>query len=238
MMDTGRALWFDGVCSAEFGIIVSGEQRFDAPERDVTILEIPGRSGHLTIDNGRYKNIDIIYTAGIRCDFLRVENAVRSWLTSPVGYRRLEDSTDPERFRMAMFRGPLRFETGFACDSATFPITFDCAPQRFLKSGEFPAAFSAPGVLYNGTAFAAKPLITVSGSGAGSVTVGGVTVGILSLDGALTLDCDTQNAYSGTQNKNNTISAPVFPALLPGENEISWTGGVIGVEVTPRWWTL
>lgn len=238
MKHADRAIWFDGVCSAEFGIVVSGEQRFDAPERDIEQLSIPGRNGCLTIDNGRYKNIEISYNAGIQRDFLEVSQAVRSWLTSPVGYRRFEDSIDPEHFRLAAFRGPLRFELGFLCGSATFSLSFDCAPQRFLKSGEFPVIFQAPGVLYNGTAFVAKPLITVSGSGAGSLTVGGVTVGILSLDGSLSLDCDTQNAYKGHQNKNNTISAPVFPVLSPGENQISWTGGVTGVEITPRWWTL
>lgn len=150
----------------------------------------------------------------------------------------LNKGIDPEHFRLAAFRGPLRFEPGFLCGSATFALSFDCAPQRFLKSGELPVIFSEPGVLYNSTAFVSKPLIAVTGSGAGSLTVNDVTVGILSLDGSLTLDCDTQNAYSGYQNKNSTISAPVFPVLSPGENQISWTGGVTGVEITPRWWTL
>ena len=68
--------------------------------------------------------------------------------------------------------------------------------------------------------------------------IGRYTVKLLSIDESLTLDSDTQNAYKGTQNKNNTILAPEFPRLEPGENEISWQGGVEKIEIIPRWWTL
>jgi phage-related protein len=83
-----------------------------------------------------------------------------------------------------------------------------------------------------------RPLITVYGAGAGTLTAGGRTVQLKSLDGWLTLDCDLQNAYKGTQNKNNTIFAPEFPVLPPGESAVTWTGGVTRVEIIPRWWTL
>ena len=46
------------------------------------------------------------------------------------------------------------------------------------------------------------------------------------------------NAYSGLQNKNMDIEAPEFPALLPGENKIGFSGGIQKVEIVPRWWTI
>ena len=38
-------------------------------------------------------------------------------------------------------------------------------------------------------------------------------------------------------NINPTTSGP-YPTLQPGENTVSWSGGITGVIVTPRWWTL
>ena len=52
------------------------------------------------------------------------------------------------------------------------------------------------------------------------------------------LECETEDAYlaDGT-NINPTTSGP-YPTLQPGENTVSWSGGITGVIVTPRWWTL
>lgn len=235
MRDT---LFVDGVCLADYGLLLTDVRTETAPVRVVERIVIPGRSGALHIDGGRFENVTVEYSFVILREFSEKFAALRALLLSKAGYRRLEDTMHPEEYRMGACLDGIDPELYRCLQTGTFTLKFDCAPQRFLKSGEFPVIFQAPGVLYNGTAFAAKPLITVSGSGAGSLTVGGVTVSILSLDGSLSLDCDTQNAYKGHQNKNNTISAPVFPVLSPGENHISWTGGVTGVEVTPRWWTL
>ena len=47
---------FGGVDSRTYGMVVSNDNGFDAPERDVKEVEIPGRNGSLVLDNGRYKN--------------------------------------------------------------------------------------------------------------------------------------------------------------------------------------
>ena len=93
--------------------------------------------------------------------------------------------------------------------------------------------------LLNPTAFTALPLITVTGTGAGTLTVGDVTVTINSMPrGVIVLDSDTQNAYYGAFNLNSTISAPEFPTLPAGESVVRWTGGITGVEIIPRWATV
>ena len=235
MRDT---LFVDGVCLADYGLVLTDVRTETAPVRVVERIAIPGRSGALHIDRGRFENVTVEYSFVILREFSEKFAALRALLLSKAGYRRLEDTMHPEEYRMGACLDGIEPELYRFLQTGTFPLKFDCAPQRYLKSGEYPVMLSAPGVLYNSTAFVSKPLIAVTGSGAGSLTVGGVTVSILSLDGSLSLDCDTQNAYKGHQNKNNTISAPVFPVLSPGENQISWTGGVTGVEVTPRWWTL
>ena len=46
---------YGGVNSADYGIYITGEAVYNAPERDVEFVEVPGRNGALTLDNERYK---------------------------------------------------------------------------------------------------------------------------------------------------------------------------------------
>ena len=85
--------------------------------------------------------------------------------------------------------------------------------------------------------------MTVYGTGAGTVTLGQVTVPIFSIQDQLILDCDLQNAYRQSDAGildycNGDIYAPQFPVLQPGENPVEFTGDITGVEIIPRWWEL
>ena len=88
-------LVYDGQSSLEYGVHISGTETFDAPERDITALSIPGRNGDLIFDNGRYKNIDVTYPAFIHRNFARNAQAMRAWLMKSPGYKRLEDTYLP-----------------------------------------------------------------------------------------------------------------------------------------------
>lgn len=229
---------YNGKSSRDFGIFISGEGTFGGPERDVTLYDVPGRNGSLLVDNGRFKNITIPYPAFIRRNFKARSDAARAWLLQPSGYVRLEDTYHPEFFRLARFVGPLDFTMRFLNYSGEVTLQFDAKPQRFLRSGGYPVAFTSPGSLINDYLYDALPLITVYGDGDGALSVGGTAVTVTDIDGYVVLDCDTQNAYKGTQNKNSSVQLEEFPRLKPGENEIGFSGGITGLEIVPRWWTL
>lgn len=228
----------DGVNCRAYGIMVSGEKTFDAPERDIKSISVPGRNGDLTIDNGRFKNITVTYPAIIYGNFANNARQVRAWLCSVPGYRRLEDDYDTETFRMARFDAGLGFKTWANNANGEVKIQFDCMPQRFLKSGEATVTKTASGgYITNPTQFDALPLITVNGTGSGTVTVGSTRVSISDIGTSVALDCEICRAYNGDTARDGTITGK-FPALVPGRNTIRWTGGVTSVEITPRWWTV
>lgn len=224
--------------SDEFEIYISGEGTFNAPSRDVETVTVPGRNGNLTIDNGRFENIEVNYPAYIRRDFRLFAGAARDWLLSSAGYRRLEDTYHPEFYRMARFSGPLDFEMRFLNLSGECTLTFDCLPQRFDKIGEVPVEMTSAGSLSNPYFQTAKPFIRVYGTAAGNLSVGDLIVQIKAIDGYVDLDCETQNAYKGATNCNGNIYAPEFPTLPAGTTGVSWDGGITRVEITPRWWTV
>jgi len=238
-----KKFWFERKCSAHFGLMASGSGTYNAPKRDMEMITVPGRNGMLVVDNGRFENVTVKYPVSISKDFQKHAAAVRQWLLGSPGYRRLEDEYNPEYFRMAVFQGPLNFETGFLNRTGEATISFDCKPQRFLKTGERAVHFYEAALFRNPTDFPAQPLIKLTGLGPGSVGIGEVNVEILELIDGMILDCEMMNAYRVTEsgayeNLNHCIQASDFPVLAAGENRISWDGDITAIEVTPRWWTV
>lgn len=213
-------------------------------QRKVSTVAVPGRNGDLHFLENAFSNYTQPYLCYFHSDLPMPEqaHAVKAWLLGDGSYRRLEDVYDPNHFRLAAFHGPFDIEN-ILNKYGRCTINFDCAPQSFLKSGENAVTFSAAGTLYNPTAYTALPLITVYGEGAGTVTIGGVTVTIKAITDPIILDCDMQNAYSqpeegAPENQNSNIRAVPFPSLSPGDNVIAFTGGITKIEIIPRWWEL
>lgn len=218
-------------------MVCSGSGVWDAPERDVETIEIPGRNGELTIDNGRWHNVTVSYPVFIAPPFRENAAAARAWLCRVPGYRRLEDERYPDVFRKARLTGGVEIAPTTDLRAGRATINFSCAPQRWLKCGEVPVTFTGPGALINPTGYEAQPLVVVYGTGSGSVIIGGSTVAISEIGGSITLDTEIQRAYSGMTPKDSVVSG-TFPVLGEGTSAISFSGGVTRVEITPRWWTI
>lgn len=228
---------FDGVDSRSLGLRQQGPMEFDGAEPVVTSIEVPGRNGDLHYFDGNYSNIE----AEVSCYVLRKDvdkalSAINRWLMMGFGYKRLEVSSEPDYYRMARVAGGPGTEIRVNL-LAPFDITFDCKPQKFLKDGEKTITITEATTLQNEW-FPSLPLLKIYGSSSATLTVGDTTIRISSIDSYVTLDCELQDAYKGTANKNSTITAPEFPRLESGENAITWTGGITKIEITPRWWTL
>lgn len=225
---------FAGISSADHGCYVANSNQFDAPARDVTSIEVPGRDGALTLDNGRFLNQSVSYAMYVRGDIRIRLQGLRNALAQYKGYQRLEDSYNPDEFYLA------RYIDTFTVDAsdryrAGFSVLFDRKPQRFLKSGEDPLPeYTANGVALNPTMQTAKPLLRVYGTG--TFTINGSMMTISSADVYTDIDCDLMDAYKGSTNCNGNISGD-FPVLSPGENTVALSG-VSKIVITPRWWVL
>lgn len=159
---------FDGESSIDYGVYLTGEGVFNAPERAVEMITIPGRNGAFALDQGRFENIEITYKAGMvdvnESNFADKMSAFRNWLCSKVGYCRLEDDYNPNEFRMAVFKNGIEVEHDFLI-AGEFEITFECKPQRWLTSGETQQAITSGGTITNPTPFDSLPLLAVKGYG-------------------------------------------------------------------------
>lgn len=229
---------FNNKSSADCRIQVAHPPGYAYPERDYTITHIPGRNGDIIQDNGCYKNVERTYEVSFDApneDFATYANAVSAWLHSTTGYARLEDSYEPDYYRMGVYQESNIFENLYN-QAGTATIVFECKPQRFLKTGENTITINNSLTITNPTGFEAYPLFKVSGT-SGVLTVNGDSITLSSIDEFVMLDCELQDAYKESVNKNSTISG-TFPVLKSGSNTISWTGDISSVTMKPRWWTI
>lgn len=176
-----NSIIFGGVDSADFGIYIGGEGTFNAPERDVEMISIPGRDGAFALDKGRFENIEVKYTVINQEPDLATFSAnlegFRNALCSQRGYQRLEDTFHPDEYRMAVFADkfeakPIEYNT-----ASKFDIVFDCKPQRFLTSGETAITVNSGDTLTNPTLFEASPLLEVDGYG--TININGTEIEIV-----------------------------------------------------------
>lgn len=229
-------LTFNNVNSKTYGVYISGTGVFNTPARDREYISVPGRNGDIIKDNGRYQNIEVTYPAFIVRNF--AEN-VRGWankISEPTDYARLEDTYYPNEFRLAVLSQGMVVDPVSWLAAGSFDLIFNCRPERFLKSGETATTFTQSGSISNPTDMPSKPLIRVYGSG--TITVNGTAITIAShLLSYIDIDCDIQEAFCGSVNANQYISASEFPKLDSGANSVVLSG-VTKVEITPRWWQL
>lgn len=206
-----KSLIFDGESSRDYGVYITGQAVYNAPEREVEMISIPGRNGQFALDMGRFENIEVTYPAGIfadnETDFAQALSNFRNLLCSRKGYVRLQDEYNPNEYRMAIYKSGLEVEP-FQLRAGQFEIVFDCKPQRYLTSGEAEVSVSSGDTLTNPTQFEASPLLKVRGHG--NIGFNGYSI---ALDPAYIGDVTFAGSTSGSS-VNKTYSSAM---LLAGD---------------------
>lgn len=242
-----RGLTFDGENSKDYGIYITGTGVYNAPERDVEMIAIPGRNGNFALDNGRFANVEVTYHCGLfgpsQADFSEAISDFRNMLMSRRGYVRLTDDYNADEYRMAIYKSGLEV-TADAVRAGEFDLVFDCKPQRFLTSGETAVSVASGDTLTNPTLFDAHPLLAVDGTG--EVSVGGENINVsrpnigrivigengLSTSGrAYMPDYDVVNVGDNVTVDNMTMVMPYRPAEgvslvdRPEITSVTWSKG-------------
>lgn len=176
------SLIFGGVDSSEYGIYLSGEGVYNAPERAVNVVDVPGRNGSVIIDQGHWNNIEVTYKAGVfgadQAGFSEKLSAFRNAILSQTGYQRLSDTYHPEEFRMGAYVSGLDVTPASYNRHGEFELVFNCKPQRWLVDGDLPIPIDSGDVLQNPELYPSNPLISLEGYG--NISFNGYTVNLTS----------------------------------------------------------
>jgi len=233
----GEITWAGVPLSTVTNVLIEEAPETNRPARKVDRYEVPGRNGDIVVAQDAWENVprtyDLVAYGG---DYNQMTSALMEWLYAPSGYQRLEDSFDALVYRLAYVSEATDIEN-LVNENGRCTVSFECDPRRFLKAGESAVTLSGTGTITNPTRFTAKPVITVSGSGNGTIECGGNTITIAGIYDGMTIDCEQMDAYAGTTNLNNLVSGS-FPVIPGGEQTITITGGITSISVVPNWWTL
>jgi len=157
-------IYFNGKSSADFGLIVEYYPESVHAARRGELISIPGRNGVIIREDGAYdtysQTFQIWFRNTLNRDTFQTARDVAEWLLGASGFCRLEDTYEPEHFRLARFVGPLNVETVLK-NHGRATLEFDVQPQRYLKSGETPLTFTGGSTtsITNPTQFEARPLL-------------------------------------------------------------------------------
>lgn len=232
--------FFNGRAASDFGLVVEYYPERRAAKKKVETVSVPGRSGNLTLfeKSPAFENTVRSYQVYYKADEGGATSAARrifQWLNSANGYKRLEDTYDEDVFRRARYVSENQTEIVFN-RFGRMTINFDVDPRAFLKIGEFPIEVASGQKILNNW-MESKPLIKITASEAGVLTVGGQTVTVLATPpGDIYVDSETMEIANGTTSLAHYVAMTDFPTLPNGETVITYTGGITAVELTPRWW--
>lgn len=247
---------FAGIRSDEKYVIVEHYPRRTIPKRKYIVQTVPGRSGDLYIDEAEdaFENYDDTYTVFLDAKapgLQEVSRGLAEWLLFPVGYQRLEDSYDPDTYRMAVYTGGEEFINIFN-EYGRGTLKFNCAPKRFYKSGEKPIAVSPNVPIYSPSQFKSHPIVTITCPSENNLYSVALTVHDLKADtysqftmtagGTVVIDTERKTATRLnilSPNYNSNVTSSYESLYLPSQFTLGWSSvNVSSVSIIPRWWTL
>ena len=231
--------YFGGGRSIDYGIRISKEATLSAPERDVEVFSVPGRSGELVIDKGRFGPQLVTYEAFFRCpDGERAAYArrIKSWLLGVSGYRELADTYDRQYYRMARYSGALDIEA-VGRRFGKLDLSFSCQPFRLRQDGRALRELPLESTVYNPEDWPSKPYFRLYGNGDMQLVVGEAVWQFSGVSGYIEVDSDIMETHKDLLPQNGKKTGDGYPELTPGWNLVKATGAT-KIEMIPRWCTL
>jgi phage-related protein len=219
---------------------IASSPRIIRPARKTNVTSIPGTSRQVVEMEDAWETYDQPYSLFVgdgSMDSIQEELDKTAEVLYKKGWYELYDEYDPEYYRLAYYVGPFDVENR-KTRVGVFEITFKCRPEKFLMLGKTPVSILSNGKIVNPTAFDAKPLIHIEGSGNATLTINGKTMTFTGIVDYLNIDCDAMDIYRLPAENRNSLMEGEFPVLSKGENIVSFSSGITSVIITPRFWTI
>lgn len=227
-----------GKDSRDMGIWISQLPPPTRAQERTTSVTVPGRSGSLQLLEDEAVHDDVLMEC--QC-FLRSDidkqNVIR-WLT---GSGLVIFSNEPDYSRKGRIIEQITFDH-FANDGSTeFSVQWQCEPYKAKYPPKPNITVSSSGqYITNPGDVPSMPKITVNGSGAVTLTVGGTAVGLNLTIGTMVLDWESGVVTNAAGTTSLAAYVTGGPQRIPvGRSRVTWAsvnnGTVSSVVIEPRW---
>jgi len=234
-MARANDLWFEfaGVSSAAMNVkLLALPNRRRAALRTDDNPYAPGRDGSLWLPGSGYEDFELPVRAQLIPGASPTQ--ISAWLTG-IGWLRFSDV--PDRAYRARASGGFEYaHVSGRPGGQIIEASFLCHPFSYAYPEPAPLALSNGGTLVNPGTAEAQPVIYVAGSGDAALTIGVKTLRIFNLASAIAIDVAAGKAFNGAADLTDSVGREDWPMTIPpGAHPVSWTGGITGVTIDPRW---
>lgn len=215
------------------GLFISKLPPITKPAIRYNITEIDGRDGDL-VDKLGYSAYDKELEISILSDCNL--NEIISFFDSE-GIVTFSD--EPTKYYRYKILEQIDFEKLIKFRTAT--VTFHVQPFKYSaidERTEYTITNEQEINITNNGNISSKPIITLYGSGTINLSLNGIQLFVIELDGSIVLNIEEMNAYKDNILANRSVigNYDTF-SLQPGKNTISWTGTItkLSFENYSRW---
>lgn len=198
-----------------------------SPKRRDEAITISGRHGNLTATDGTFETY-ILQAEFILKDISKTDKICSHFK----GEGDLIFSDNLDRKYKARVNNQIEFSR-IIRSLKRFAVEFEVQPFMYEAAHSLLTLTEPKSILNIGT-FESEPIITVYGQGDITLTINNLNLILNGIDGKITINSEILNVYNDTLSLNNTMSGD-FPTFSVGNNNISWTGSVAKLEITPNW---
>lgn len=230
-----HTLTFGTVSFSNYSCFYDGSQMWRKPEKIVDFYSVPGRNGDISVSQNKYSNIVRPLNCYINKNWASNYNGLIDALSAIEGYARFETSEETDVYMMASLNDEIQPKLDQFNKSGQFTLNFNFKPQKWLKTGENAIAVSSSETLVNPSHQIALPMIEVTGTG--SITINTSVLTLATNTSTTIIDCETQDAYEGTINRNGDLTVTNGFPVLSASNTVTVTGFTT-CNIYPRWWRL
>lgn len=218
------------------GLIITSLPPITKPKIRYRAEEIDGVDGD-TINKLGYGAYDKTFEIGLSYNY-NVDDVIEYFNTQG----QITFSNEPDKYYNFTTLNQIDFEKLLRFKKAK--ITIHVQPFKYsnvenTKTFNFTEASQSLTVRNNGNIYS-KPIITLYGNGTINLSLNGIQVFTIALNGSMVLDTQSQNAYDpNTKDFLNRYVTGDFKNLYlnVGVNTLSWTGNITKVEIDycSRW---
>ena len=218
-------IW-NGIDCRTMGITLAGPVGIVRPEERIEHVQIPGRSGDLTLTEGENIYNSYIQTATIQVRGGMHARDVWKWLRGS-GY--VTFSAEPDRRQAARVIGAITLDKqSHNLDYWVGEAQFYCQPLKELLTAKTTTITSSGAAVVNAGDVAEKPKIVLTASDtSATITVGGKTLTLTELTSASSYIIDSE-IMEMTDSTGATLltkdTSGDFPVFAPGSNTITGSG--------------
>lgn len=225
--------WFEfkGVKCTVHGIRVTRQPEITRAQERVTFVTVPGRSGSLTVLEGPDVYDDLQLSVECVIPSTSQLDTILGWLR---GAGTVTFANRPGGYYNARIVNQIPLEKILRGNPyRRFTLNFRCEPFFYISGVSDITLTQGASVTNPGNVFS-EPKLTMWVTGDATVTVGAMVFTLSGLSGSIVVDGALKEVSKGVLPCNNKMEGD-FPHLAPGINQVSWTGGITTLVITPRW---